>query len=57
MPDYPADCRHQWRSGVVLGEARDVALVKTDQALGNANRQIVACADWYDRTQRARGHP
>lgn len=47
-PALPADCRRSERSGVQKGEPLDVALIKTDQALGRANARIRRCAKWHD---------
>lgn len=47
-PPLPEDCRRQERSGVRLGERLDVALIRTDQALGRANARAARCAAWYD---------
>lgn len=48
LPLLPADCRKQERSGVHDGDRLDVALVKTDQALGRANARVRRCAAWHD---------
>lgn len=48
-PDLPSDCRKRERSGVHLGEPLDLALIKTDRALGQANARVVRCAGWHDR--------
>lgn len=48
FPPYPDDCRKRERSGVRMGERLDVALIRTDQALGRANARISRCAAWYD---------
>lgn len=48
LPTYPADCRRWQPSGVVEGDRLDAALVKTDQALTQANLRVRRCADWYD---------
>ena len=48
LPDYPEDCRKSERSGVRTGEPLDVALLRTDQALGRANARVRRCAAWYD---------
>lgn len=47
-PPLPADCRKRERSGVADGDRLDVALVKTDQALGRANARVARCAAWHD---------
>lgn len=54
MPDYPALCRRQWHSGVLLQDRFDTATKKSDNALGGANGQIAWCAAWYDRNKLAR---
>ena len=51
LPDYPAECRRTWRSGVRVGDRLDAAALKADVALGNANAQITACARWYDKVR------
>lgn len=48
LPAYPDDCRKQERSGVRTGEPLDVALIRTDQALGRANARVARCGKWYD---------
>ncbi|WP_353621055.1 hypothetical protein [Labrenzia sp. R4_2] len=48
-PALPHDCRRQERSGVQEGEPLDVALIKTDQALGRANARVRRCAAWHDK--------
>ncbi len=48
----PTDCRVAERSGVKAGDRLDIALVKTDKALGRANARVGRCAAWYD-TQAA----
>ncbi len=48
LPAYPGDCRKRERSGVRQGEPLDVALIRTDRALGRANARVVRCADWYE---------
>ncbi|KZM49889.1 hypothetical protein OA90_13500 [Labrenzia sp. OB1] len=58
-PDLPSDCRKRERSGVYLGDPLDLALIKTDQALGRANSRIARCADWHDTYRQqfgGRGH-
>ncbi|GAB4576668.1 MAG: hypothetical protein Tsb0019_01280 [Roseibium sp.] len=56
LPDYPQDCRTKETSGVRVGEPLDVALLRTDQALGRANARLARCGRWYDgiRTGYAR---
>lgn len=48
LPDYPEDCRRKEASGARIGEALDVALIRTDQALGRANARVTRCSRWYD---------
>ena len=48
LPTYPDDCRRWQPSGVREGERLDAALLKTDQALTQANLRVRRCADWYD---------
>ncbi len=48
-PDLPGDCRRQERSGVRSGEPLDMALIRTDRALGRANARVRRCADWHDQ--------
>lgn len=52
LPPQPADCRAQERSGVQVGDRLDVALLKTDRALGRANARVVRCAEWHDELRR-----
>ncbi len=47
LPELPPDCRLAERSGVDEGDRLDVALVKTDAALGRANARVGRCARWY----------
>lgn len=47
-PPLPTDCRHWQTSGVTEGDRLDAALVKTDQALYQANQRVRRCANWYD---------
>ncbi len=51
LPGYPEDCRRKEASGVRLGEPLDVALIRTDQALGRANARVLRCSRWYDEIQ------
>ncbi|TYC50652.1 hypothetical protein FMN50_22790 [Rhodobacterales bacterium] len=48
FPQYPADCRRKERSGVRNGDPLDVALIRTDNALGRQNDRIRRCSGWYD---------
>ncbi|UES51170.1 hypothetical protein GFK88_17060 [Roseibium aggregatum] len=54
-PPLPEDCRKRERSGVVLGDPLDVALIKTDQALGRANSRVARCANWHDTYRNSLG--
>jgi hypothetical protein len=49
LPDLPADCRRQSRSGVQAGDRLDVAVLKTDAALDRQNARTLRCAEWYDQ--------
>lgn len=51
LPDLPADCRRQSRSGVQAGDRLDVAVLKTDTALDRQNARTLRCAEWYDQLQ------
>lgn len=48
LPALPDDCRRWQASGVTAGERLDAALVKTDQALTQANLRVRRCSGWYD---------
>ena len=48
LPGCPEDCRRKEASGVRIGEPLDVALLRTDQALGRANARVERCAGWHD---------
>jgi hypothetical protein len=48
LPGYPDDCRRKETSGVRVGEPLDVALIRTDQALGRANARVRRCGQWND---------
>ena len=48
LPEYPPDCRRWQPSGVSEGDRLDAALLKTDQALTQANLRVRRCATWYD---------
>ena len=52
VPDLPPDCRRRERSGVAIGDRLDVALLKTDSALGRANARITRCASWHDEIRK-----
>lgn len=54
LPDQPSDCLRTERSGVADGDRLDVALLKTDQALGRANSRTRRCAQWYRDLQQSR---
>jgi hypothetical protein len=55
IPDIPADCRKREASGVREGDRLDVALVKSERALGRANVRIDRCAAWHDDYRAGRG--
>ena len=57
LPDLPADCTTREASGVRNGDRLDVALVKTDRALGRANARVRRCADWYGDLKARSGAP
>ncbi|WP_286202358.1 hypothetical protein [Labrenzia sp. THAF35] len=52
LPGYPEDCRRKEASGVQIGEPLDVALIRTDQALGRANARVMRCGRWYDEIKQ-----
>jgi hypothetical protein len=52
LPGYPEDCRRKEASGVRVGEPLDVALIRTDQALGRANARVMRCGRWYDEIKQ-----
>lgn len=52
LPGYPEDCRWKEASGVRVGEPLDVALIRTDQALGRANVRVMRCGRWYDEIKQ-----
>ena len=54
-PPLPEDCRKRERSGVSLGDPLDLALIKTDQALGRANSRVARCAAWHDTYRSSLG--
>lgn len=54
LPENPADCKLKERSGVLLSDRLDVALVKTDQALTRANARVTRCDTWFTRLREAR---
>jgi hypothetical protein len=48
LPELPPDCRRREGSGVAIGDRLDVALLKTDRALGRANDRVTRCAAWFE---------
>jgi len=48
LPDLPADCRRREASGIAVGDRLDVALLKSERALGRANARTARCAAFYD---------
>lgn len=55
LPDWPADCRKREASGVAKGDRLDVALLKSERALGRANARVDRCAGFYDDVREGRG--
>lgn len=51
LPNYPTDCRKIEKSGVKKGDRLDIALKRTDNALGRQNKRVARCAKWYDRVK------
>lgn len=54
LPPLPSYCRESERTGVQEADGADIALVKSDRAVGRANARTEACARWYDKTAEAR---
>lgn len=54
LPDLPPDCRLREASGVALGDRLDVALLKSERALGRANGRVGRCAAYYDAVKAGR---
>lgn len=54
LPDLPADCREEERSGVTLSDRLDVAVLRGDQALTRANQRVRRCAGWHDDLRASR---
>jgi hypothetical protein len=52
LPNQPAECGKRVRSGVSQGDRLDVAVIKTDIALGSANARGGRCAEWYNTLKR-----
>ena len=48
LPDLPADCRLREASGVKVGDRLDVAVLKSERALGRSNDRVTRCAGFYD---------
>ena len=46
LEEQPGDCWRKEHSGVTLNDRQDVALKKTDAALGRANQRVLRCARW-----------
>lgn len=57
IPEYPSICRETVASDVKEGDRLDVALLKTDAALGTANNKLVSCGAWYDNIRETAGAP
>ena len=47
IPKLPSDCSQREKSGVKVKDRQDVALLKTDRALGKANDRVIRCSSWY----------
>lgn len=56
IPDLPADCRKKEASGIKTGDRMDVALLKSERALGRANARVERCAEFYDSIKEGAGH-
>jgi len=54
LPALPGDCTGQERTGVVDADGADVALVKSDRAVGRANERVTRCAEFYKDVARVR---
>lgn len=54
LPPLPGDCTGQERSGVSAEDGADVALVKSDKAIGRANDRVRRCAEFYRKVKEAR---
>lgn len=52
-PALPADCRIREQSGVKAGDRLDIALLKSERALGRANARVERCADFYEKVVAA----
>lgn len=55
LPDLPADCRRREVSGIKIGDRLDVALLKSERALGSANARVGRCAGFYDDLKQRDG--
>lgn len=53
LPDQPGDCKRTARSGIVVGDRLDTALVKMDYALTRANNRTARCSQWYETLKGA----
>lgn len=53
LPNYPSECRRLMRSGVRDGERLDIAVERSDIAIGEQNKRTRRCAAWYDNTKKA----
>lgn len=51
LPELPADCRRREASGVRIGDRLDVALLKSERALGRSNDRVMRCAVFYDQVR------
>jgi len=54
LPPLPGDCTGQERTGVQEADGADVALIKSDRAVGRANDRVRRCAAFYEDIAEAR---
>lgn len=52
--DNPPECGKRVQTGVKLGDDKDVALLRSDQALGKANSRAARCEQWWNDFREAR---
>jgi len=53
LPELPEYCAEKLDSGVVMGESLKVTALRLNNRLGQQNKRIEFCAEWY-RTLRER---
>lgn len=56
LPDLPDDCRRHAKTGVVIGDRLDTAVLKINGALGRQVTRTDRCAGWYDDLQAGVAH-